>query len=340
LACFAKADALFHRTGITFRGLRRAEGTERLIPFDIVPRIIAPASGDTDRARPAPARQRAERLPRDIYGAGDPQGGRRPGRAGAVQRPVPARDAGHRRAEGIYAHIAGIDVVRAAARAASYVLEDNLRVPSGVSYMLENRKVMMRLFPELFARYRGAPVEHYPDLLLEPAQRGARRAARSHRGRAHARRLQQRLLRARLPRPADGRRAGRGQDLFVRDETGLHAHHPGPQRVDVIYRRIDDDFLDPLAFRPDSTLGVPGLLGAYRAGRVTLANAIGTGVADDKSIYPYVPDMIRFYLGEEPLLANVPTWHPAAAGRPGLRRSPPGAARGQGGATVRAATAC
>ena len=209
---------------------------------------------------------------------------------------------------GIYAHIAGIDIVRADA-GEFYVLEDNLRVPSGVSYMLENRKMMMRLFPELFATHRVAPVEHYPDLLLENLRASRPPASPIPTvvlltpGVYNSAYFEHAFLAQQM-----GVELVEGQDLFVRDDSVFMRTTQGPQRVDVIYRRVDDDFLDPLAFRPDSMLGVPGLLTAYRAGHVTLANAIGTGVADDKSIYPYVPEMIRFYLGEEPILNNVPTY--------------------------------
>jgi uncharacterized circularly permuted ATP-grasp superfamily protein len=208
----------------------------------------------------------------------------------------------------IYAHIAGIDVVRAG-RGEFYVLEDNLRVPSGVSYMLEDRRMMMRLFPELFARHSVAPVEHFPDLLLENLRSVAPSGVNDPTvvlltpGAHNSAYFEHAFLAQQM-----GIELVEGQDLFVDDEFVYMRTTRGPQRVDVIYRRIDDDFLDPLVFRPDSMLGVPGLLTAYRAGRVTVANAIGTGVADDKSIYPYVPDMIRFFLGEEPLLANVPTY--------------------------------
>jgi uncharacterized circularly permuted ATP-grasp superfamily protein len=208
---------------------------------------------------------------------------------------------------GIYAHIAGIDVVRAGA-GEFYVLEDNLRVPSGVSYMLEDRKMMMRLFPELFALNRVAPVEHYPDRLLEnlasvaPAGVADPVVVLLTPGAHNSAYFEHAFLAQQM-----GIELVEGQDLFVRDGFVYMRTTQGPQRVDVIYRRIDDDFLDPLVFRPDSVLGVPGLMSAYRAGRVTVANAIGTGIADDKSIYPCVPEMIRFYLGEEPLLANVPT---------------------------------
>jgi uncharacterized circularly permuted ATP-grasp superfamily protein len=190
-----------------------------------------------------------------------------------------------------------------------YVLEDNLRVPSGVSYMLENRKMMMRLFPDLFARNKVAPVAHYPDLLLENLRSVAPQGVDDPTvvlltpGMYNSAYFEHAFLAQQM-----GIELVEGQDLFVADRSVFMRTTRGPKRVDVIYRRIDDDFLDPRAFRPDSTLGVPGLLEVYQAGRVTLANAIGAGIADDKSIYPYVPDMIDFYLGEKPLLANVPTY--------------------------------
>ena len=209
----------------------------------------------------------------------------------------------------VYSHIAGIDLVRND-DGKYYVLEDNLRTPSGVSYMLENRKMMMRLFPELFARQRVHPVEHYPGLLLETLNaRGAASGARSDGRGADAR--------ASTTAPTSSTRSWRSRWAWnwskaatcsSKDGYVYMRTTAGRQRVDVIYRRLDDAFLDPLAFRQDSLLGVPGLLSVYRAGNVALANAIGTGVADDKSTYPYVPEMIRFYLGEEPLLDNVPTW--------------------------------
>ncbi len=209
---------------------------------------------------------------------------------------------------GVYAHVAGVDLVKNV-DGEYYVLEDNLRTPSGVSYMLENRKMMMRLFPELFELQSIRPVDHYPDLLLDTLREVAPRDVESpvivlltpgHHNSAY---FEHAFLAQQM-----GIELVEGQDLFVQDSAVFMRTTQGPQRVDVIYRRIDDDFLDPLAFRPDSMLGVPGLLEAYRAGQVTLANAIGTGVADDKSMYPFVPEMIRFYLGEEPILHNVPTY--------------------------------
>ncbi|HTY49892.1 MAG TPA: circularly permuted type 2 ATP-grasp protein, partial [Steroidobacteraceae bacterium] len=209
---------------------------------------------------------------------------------------------------GIYAHIAGIDVVRAG-DGAFHVLEDNLRVPSGVSYMLENRKMMMRLFPELFAQQSIEPVSHYPDVLLENLRSVAHGAVPDPTvvvltpGAYNSAYFEHAFLAQQM-----GVELVEGQDLFVRDDMLYMRTTRGPQRVDVIYRRVDDDFLDPLSFRPDSMLGVPGLLSVYRAGHVTIANAIGTGVADDKSVYPYVPEMVRFYLGEEAIIRNVETF--------------------------------
>jgi len=305
----AEADLVFHRVGITFAVYGEEAGKERLIPFDIVPRII-PAQEWKQLA--AGLRQRVKALNMFLHDVYHDQEIIKAGHVPAEQilsnsqyRPemqgvdVPG---------GIYAHIAGVDVVRAGA-GEFYVLEDNLRVPSGVSYMLEDRRMMMRLFPELFSRYRVAPVEHYPDMLLTnlravaPAGVIDPTVAVLTPGAYNSAYFEHAFLAQQM-----GVELVEGQDLFVRDDHLYMRTTQGPQRVDVIYRRIDDDFLDPLAFRPDSMLGVPGLLEVYRAGGVTLANAIGTGVADDKSIYPYVPDMIRFYLGEEPLLNNVPTF--------------------------------
>jgi len=305
----AEADSLFHRVGITFAVYGEDEGAERLIPFDIVPRIL-PA--DEWLFLEAGLRQRMRALNAflsDIYHDQDILRAKRiPAElilCNAQYRPemqgidVPGR---------IYAHIAGVDVVRAG-DGTYHVLEDNLRVPSGVSYMLENRKMMMRLFPELFARHSVAPVEHYPDVLLDNLRSVAPLGVSNPTvvlltaGAHNSAYFEHAFLAQQM-----GIELVEGQDLFVRDDAVFMRTTRGPQRVDVIYRRIDDDFLDPLAFRPDSMIGVPGLLSAYRAGRVTVANAIGTGIADDKSIYPYVPDMIDFYLGERPLLANVETY--------------------------------
>ncbi len=306
----AEADALFHRFGITFAVYGEGDGDkERLIPFDVIPRIIPHAEW---RQLADGLRQRVEALNAFI---GDIYHHQKILKAGLVPEAQVFRN-GQYRPEmqdvdvpgGIYAHIAGIDVVRAGA-GEFYVLEDNLRVPSGVSYMLEDRRMMMRLFPELFARNKVAPVEHYPDLLLDTLRGVAPVGVVDPTvvvltpGASNSAYFEHAFLSQQM-----GVELVEGQDLFVEDEQVFMRTTQGPQRVDVIYRRIDDDYLDPIAFRPNSMLGVPGLLSAYRAGHVTLSNAIGTGVADDKSIYPYVPDMIRFYLCEEPILNNVPTW--------------------------------
>lgn len=305
----AEADTLFHRVGITFAVYGEEAGTERLIPFDIVPRIIPPAEW---RLLAAGLKQRVRALNAfiaDIYHGQDIlRAGRIPSEQVLCNGQYRPEMQGIDVPGSIYAHIAGVDVVRAGA-GEFYVLEDNLRVPSGVSYMLEDRRMMMRLFPELFARYSIAPVEHYPDLLLENLRSVAPSGVNDPTvvlltpGAYNSAYFEHAFLAQQM-----GIELVEGQDLFVEDEFLYMRTTRGPQRVDVIYRRIDDDFLDPLVFRPDSMLGVPGLLASYRAGRVTIANAIGTGVADDKSIYPYVPDMIDFYLGERPLLANVPTY--------------------------------
>lgn len=305
----AEADLVFHRVGITFAVYGEQSGKERLIPFDIVPRII-PA--DEWKQLAVGLRQRVKALNlflHDVYhGQEILKAGRIPADQVLSNTQYRPEMQGVDVPGGIYAHIAGVDVVRAG-KGEFYVLEDNLRVPSGVSYMLEDRRMMMRLFPELFSRYRVAPVEHYPDMLLANLRAVAPQGVVDPTvvvltpGAYNSAYFEHAFLAQQM-----GVELVEGQDLFVKDEQVFMRTTGGPQRVDVIYRRIDDDFLDPLVFRPDSMLGVPGLLSVYRAGRVTLANAIGTGVADDKSIYPYVPDMIRFYLGEEPILNNVPTY--------------------------------
>ena len=209
----------------------------------------------------------------------------------------------------IYVHIAGIDIVRVDSET-FYVLEDNARTPSGVSYMLENREIMLRLFPELFSRHRIAPVENYPDELLATLQSVAPDSAAAEPsvvlltpGVYNSAYYEHSFLADKL-----GIELVEGRDLFVKGEEVFMRTTQGPKRVDVIYRRLDDDFLDPLAFRPDSALGVPGIMSAYQAGNVTLANAVGTGVADDKAVYSYMPEIVKFFLGEEPILKNVPTW--------------------------------
>lgn len=304
-----EADSLFHRVGITFAVYGEEAGTERLIPFDIVPRILPAAEW---KALSAGLRQRVKALNlflQDIYHEQEIlKSGRIPPEQVLKNAQYRPEMHGVDVPNGIYAHIAGVDVVRAG-EGEFYVLEDNLRVPSGVSYMLEDRKMMMRLFPELFARHSVAPVEHYPDMLLDnlrsvsPTGIADPTVVVLTPGHFNSAYFEHAFLAQQM-----GVELVQGQDLFVKNDTVFMRTTQGPKRVDVIYRRLDDDFLDPLVFRKDSMLGVPGLLSAYRAGGVTLCNAIGTGVADDKSVYPYVPEMVRFYLGEEPLLNNVPTY--------------------------------
>jgi len=305
----AEADLIFRRVGITFAVYGEESGTERLIPFDIVPRVIKASEWKTLEAG---LRQRVQALNmflKDIYNEQKILGtGLIPPEQIFNNEQYRPEMQGVKVAGDISAHIAGVDVVRAG-EGEFYVLEDNLRVPSGVSYMLENRKMMMRLFPELFARNRVAPVEHYPDNLLEnlrsvsPQNSSDPTVVLLTPGMYNSAYFEHAFLAQQM-----GIELVEGKDMFVDEEVLYMRTTQGPKRVDVIYRRLDDDFLDPLAFREDSQLGVPGLLSVYRAGNVTLANAIGTGVADDKSIYPYVPDMIRFYLSEEPIIQNVPTW--------------------------------
>jgi uncharacterized circularly permuted ATP-grasp superfamily protein len=305
-----EAEVLFRRIGITFAVYGEADSTERLIPFDVIPRIL---SGNEWRTLKRGLEQRVKAINayiKDVYGK------REILRAGVVpedlvfQNPVfrPEMN-GQKVPHDIYVHIAGIDIVRVDADT-FYVLEDNARTPSGVSYMLENREIMLRLFPELFSRHRVAPVDNYPDELLATLQSVAPAGAAADPtvvlltpGIYNSAYYEHSFLADKL-----GVELVEGRDLFVKGEVVYMRTTQGPKRVDVIYRRIDDDFLDPLAFRPDSALGVPGLMAAYQAGNVTLANAVGTGVADDKAVYSYMPDIVQFFLGEAPILKNVPTW--------------------------------
>jgi uncharacterized circularly permuted ATP-grasp superfamily protein len=305
-----QAELFFRRIGITFAVYGEAESNERLIPFDIIPRIIdkpewaALEKGLVQRVTALNA------FLADVYGP------RECIKAGVIPEDLVLRNP-HYRLEmvgrtpphGVYVHIAGIDLVRVNADE-FYVLEDNARTPSGVSYMLENREMMMRLFPDLFVEHRVAPVETYPDNLLNTLQCVAPKGSGD-----------DPTVVVLTPGPYNSAyyehsfladKAGvelvEGRDLFVQDAMVYMRTTEGPRRVDVVYRRIDDDWLDPLVFRPDSMVGVPGIMSAYEAGNVTLANAVGTGVADDKAVYSYMPEIVRFFTGEEPILKNVPTW--------------------------------
>ena len=305
-----QAEVFFRRLGITFAVYGEGEAAERLIPFDLVPRVIDAAEwAHLERG----LEQRVLALNaflKDVYGAQDCI------RAGIIpsdlvlQNPQFRLETAHiRPPHDVYVHLAGVDLVRTGERE-FHVLEDNCRTPSGVSYMLENREAMMRLFPELVSAHRVAPVEHYTDSLLATLRSVAPERAGEDPtiavltpGLYNSAYYEHSFLADRL-----GVELVEGRDLFVDDAAVYMRTTDGPKRLDVIYRRLDDDYLDPLAFRPDSGLGVPGLMAAYAAGNVTLANAPGTGVADDKAVYSYMGELIRFYTGEPPILQNVPTW--------------------------------
>ena len=305
-----EAELIFRRIGITFAVYGDADSTERLIPFDVLPRIISAREWDLVRRGLEQRVRSINAYIKDIYTR------REILKAGVVpedlvfQNPVfrPEMN-GQSVPHDIYVHIAGIDIIRIDADT-FYVLEDNARTPSGVSYMLENREIMLRLFPELFARHHIAPVENYPDELLATLKSVAPASSSSDPnvvlltpGAFNSAYYEHSFLADKL-----GVELVEGRDLLVKGEVVYMRTTEGLKRVDVIYRRIDDDFLDPLAFRPNSALGVPGLMSAYQAGNVTLANAVGTGIADDKAVYSYMPEITKFYLGEEPILKNVPTW--------------------------------
>ena len=312
-----EAEMIFRRVGITFAVYGAKDeagtGTERLIPFDLIPRVIPAQEWASMEAGLTQRVTALNRFLHDVYHGQDIL------KAGIVPAEQVLNNAqfrpqmmGVKVPENVYSHVAGVDIVRAAdgeGRGDYYVLEDNLRVPSGVSYMLENRKMMMRLFPELFAIHRVAPVAHYPDLLLETLREVAPAGVIDPTvvvltpGMYNSAYFEHAFLAQQM-----GVELVEGQDLVVRDGFVYMRTTQGPKRVDVIYRRVDDDFLDPKVFRSESTLGCAGLLDVYRAGNITLSNAVGTGIADDKSIYPYVPKMIEFYLGEKPILNNVPTF--------------------------------
>ena len=305
-----EAEAIFRRQGITFAVYGDDQASERLIPFDIIPRVFAALEW---RKLSAGIEQRVRALNAFIHDLYHRQeilrAGRMPSELIIQNDAFVPEMVGVSPAHGIYAHIIGIDIVRVAENE-FYVLEDNCRTPSGVSYMLEDREAMMFLFPELFSQHRIAPVENYPAMLRQTLEsvapagcQGEPTAVILTPGIHNSAFFEHAFLADEM-----GVELCEGNDLFVSDGYLYMRTTQAPKRVDVVYRRIDDAFLDPLTFRPDSTIGVPGIFDLYRAGRVTLVNAPGTGIADDKSIYTYIPDVIEFYTGEKPLLKNVPTW--------------------------------
>jgi uncharacterized circularly permuted ATP-grasp superfamily protein len=303
-----EAEQLFRRLGITFAVYGEGGDPERLIPFDVVPRVLSAAEW---RALHLGVEQRVRAL--DAF-LGDVYGPREILRAGVIPSDVvlqspsySAEGVGVAPPGGVYTVVSGIDVVRTGP-SQFFVLEDNCRTPSGVSYMLENREATLRLMPELAMHHRIAPVSRYPEELFETLRSLAPGGSTEPSvvlltpGPYNSAYYEHAFLADEM-----GIELVEAPDLFVDGGLVQMRTTRGPRRVDVIYRRIDDAFLDPRVFRRDSLLGVPGLYSAYRSGRVALANAIGNGIADDKGVYPYVPEMIRFYLGEEPLLPNVPT---------------------------------
>ncbi|MEM9710272.1 MAG: circularly permuted type 2 ATP-grasp protein [Pseudomonadota bacterium] len=306
----SEAEALFRRIGITFAVYGEGGDPDRLIPFDMFPRVF---SATEWRKLEMGIKQRARALNAflvDIYGRGEiVKAGRVPAHLVYGNEAFERAVMGIQPPRGVYSHIVGIDLVRTGPEE-FYVLEDNCRTPSGVSYMLQNREIMMRMFPDLFQENRIAPVESYPAHLKRTlASVAPDKCSHEPRiviltpGHFNSAYYEHSFLANTM-----GVELVEGQDLFVEGDYVWMRTTEGPERVDVIYRRIDDAFIDPLCFRPDSMLGIPGLMNVYRSGGVTIASAPGAGVADDKAIYIYVPEMIRFYLGENPILQNVPTW--------------------------------
>jgi len=305
-----EAEALFRRIGITFAVYTEGGDPERLIPFDIIPRVIDAEEWSRLEQGLVQRVTALNAFLSDIYGAREIiRAGKVPASLVEGNPALLAQMQGFLVPGGVYTHVAGIDLVRTGPDE-FFVLEDNCRTPSGVSYMLEDRSVMMRLFPDLFAAAGVEPVSRYPELLLRTLQSVAPKTCPREPtvvvltpGQYNSAYYEHSFLADEM-----GVELVEGMDLVVNDDIVYMRTTRGLKRVDVIYRRIDDDYLDPLVFNPESTLGVPGLMAAYKAGNVSLANAPGAGVSDDKAVYMHVPDMVRFYLGQEPILKNVPTW--------------------------------
>jgi uncharacterized circularly permuted ATP-grasp superfamily protein len=305
----AEAEVLFRRTGITFNVYGDEDAAERLIPFDIIPRIISAAEW---RRLTAGIEQRVRALNAFMYDIYHRQeilkAGRIPPELIIQNSAFVPEMIGVDPPLGIYSHIIGIDLVRTGEND-FYVLEDNTRTPSGVSYMLENRETMMHMFPDLFAKNNVAPVEVYPEKLLQTLESVAPEGldrdpviAVLTPGIFNSAYFEHSFLADQM-----GVELVEGNDLVVLDGALHMKTTQGLTQVDVIYRRIDDSHLDPLVFDPNSLLGVPGIFDVYRAGKVTIVNAPGAGIADDKAIYSYIPEIIEFYLGRAPILNNVPT---------------------------------
>lgn len=304
------AESVFRKTGITFAVYGEAEASERLIPFDIVPRII---EGSEWRRLTQGIEQRVQALNAfldDIYHRQEIL------RAGRIPKELIAKNEaflpemiGVKPPAGVYTHIIGVDIVRTGENE-FFVLEDNARTPSGVSYMLENRETMMQLFPELFQRVKVRPVENYPQLLRQSLANVAPEKVADNPtiavltpGSFNSAYFEHAFLADHM-----GVQLVEGHDLRVVDGHVAMRTTEGYKQIDVLYRRVDDAFLDPLTFRPDSALGVPGIMDVYRAGNITIANAPGTGISDDKAIYSYMPEIVEFYTGRKAMLGNIPTW--------------------------------
>ncbi|SDI49417.1 circularly permuted type 2 ATP-grasp protein [Aliiruegeria lutimaris] len=306
----SEAEMFFRRTGITFNVYGEAEADERLIPFDIVPRIIS--SREWSRLkRGIDQRVRAiNAFLHDIYHRQEIiRAGRIPVELIANNVAFLPQMIGVQPPGGVYTHIVGTDLVRTG-EDEFFVLEDNARTPSGVSYMLENRETMLQMFPELFSKISVQSVQDYPTRLSRslsacapPACTGKPVVAVLTPGIHNSAYFEHSFLADNM-----GAELVEGSDLRVVDGRIAMRTTQGYKAIDVLYRRVDDDFLDPLNFRPDSVLGVPGIMDVYRAGGITIANAPGTGIADDKAIYSYMPDIVEFYTGEKAILKNVPTW--------------------------------
>ncbi len=306
----SEAEDLFRKTGITFAVYGQEEAEERLIPFDIVPRIIA-AKEWARLSRGIEQRVRAmNAFLHDIYHRQEiVRAGRLPEHMVSTNSAFLDRMIGFTPPGGVYSHIVGVDLVRTGPNE-FFALEDNARTPSGVSYMLENRETMMRMFPELFTQMKVREVSDYPKRLRRslsacapPACKGDPVVAVLTPGIYNSAYFEHAFLADQM-----GAELVEGHDLRIVDGRVAMRTTQGYQPIDVLYRRLDDDYLDPLSFLPDSALGVPGIMDIYLAGGITIANAPGAGIVDDKAIYSYVPDIVRFYTGEEPLLKNVPTW--------------------------------
>ncbi|HCC58293.1 MAG TPA: hypothetical protein DEQ47_13750, partial [Solibacterales bacterium] len=304
------ADLSFLMQGITFTVYSDGRGTERLFPFDLIPRVLPRTEWNLLEAGLSQRVLALNLFLQDVYGPQRILHDRKIPRPLVLScRQFLREMIGVRVPKGIHTHITGIDLVRDSKTGEYLVLEDNARTPSGISYVLENRLVMTRTFPRMFETCEVLPVDQYPAELAQilrsiaPGDNPSPVAVVLTPGIYNSAYFEHSFLAQQM-----GVELVEGRDLVVDADVVYMKTIRGLRRVDVIYRRIDDDFIDPLVFRRDSLLGVAGLMGAYRAGNVALANAIGNGVADDKAIYAYVPEFIRYYLGEEPLLRNVDTY--------------------------------